>query len=260
MALLELSGVCAAPWGAAEVLRDIDFRLERGEVLALLGPNGAGKSTLLHLLCGAIAASRGEYRFGGLPFAGIGMAQRARSQAILPQHSALNFPFTVAEVVLLGRTPHASGARADRDIVATCLEATDTLALRDRLYTQLSGGERQRVQLARVMAQIWRGEDAPERLLLLDEPTAALDLAHQKLAMQGVRGLAETGCGVVMILHDFNLAARYADRCLVLAQGSQSVWGAPREVLTPDLFQCVFGVAAEVMPHPADGSPVVLPA
>jgi iron complex transport system ATP-binding protein len=260
MALLELSGIGAAPWGDSEVLRDIGFQLQRGEILALLGPNGAGKSTLLNLLCGGLAASRGEYRFGGRRFADIGVTQRARSQAILPQHSALSFPFTVAEVVLLGRTPHASGETADREIVDACLEATDTLALRERLYTQLSGGERQRVQLARVMAQIWRSEDARHRLLLLDEPTAALDLAHQRLAMQGVRRLAADGCGVVMILHDFNLAARCADRCLVLAAGAQYHWGTPPEVLTPALFRRVFGVAAEVIPHPTDGAPVILPA
>ncbi len=95
--------------------------------------------------------------------------------------------------------------------------------------------------------------------MLLDEPTAALDLAHQKLAMRVVRELAASGCGVVMILHDLNLAARYADRCLVLAQGAQRGWGEPREILTPELFRRVFGVAAEILPHPTDGIPMVLP-
>ena len=163
------------------------------------------------------------------------------------------------EVIRLGRTPHATGAQQDHQIVERCLEASDTLALRRRLYTQLSGGEKQRVQLARVLAQIWRAEDAPGRLLLLDEPTSALDLAHQRLVLKQVRELAADGCGVFMILHDLNLAARYSDRCLLLAQGNQRALGSPQDVLTPNLLGEVFEAPVDVMPHPEDGLPVVLP-
>ncbi len=259
MELLRLDGIGAAPWEGRRLLQDIHFSLAAGEVLSVLGPNGAGKTSLLNLLCGAISPDRGSYHFLGRPFNEWDTASRARSQAVLPQQSALNFPFSVEEVVRLGRIPHASGAQQDQKIVERCLEASDTLALRQRLYTQLSGGEKQRVQLARVLAQIWRAEDAPGRLLLLDEPTSALDLAHQRLVLQQVRELAADGCGVLMILHDFNLAARYSDRCLLLAQGHQRALGSPREVLTPDLLGEVFEAPVDVLPHPEDGLPVVLP-
>ncbi len=259
MELLRLQQVGASPWQGRRLLQDIDFSLGAGEILSILGPNGAGKSSLLNLLCGAILPDQGLYQFLGRPFADWGTDERARSQAVLPQQSALNFPFTVAEVVRLGRTPHSSGAREDEVIARQCMQATDTLALRRQLYTQLSGGEKQRVQLARVLAQIWRAEDAPARLLLLDEPTSALDLAHQRLVLQQVRQLAAAGCSVVMILHDFNLAARYSDRCLLLSGGRQQALGTPAEVLTSRVLQQVFEAPVDVMPHPRDGLPVVLP-
>jgi iron complex transport system ATP-binding protein len=220
---VELDSLHAAPWGQP-LLADIDFSLEHGQVLGILGPNGAGKTSLLNLLCGAVQPSQGTLRLNNRPLSEWSLARRARSIAVLPQQSNLSFPYTVREVVALGRTPHASGAAADAQVVDEVLEATDTSHLRHRLYTQLSGGEKQRVQLARVFAQVWREQDAD----------------------------------AVVIAHDFNLAARYTQRCLVLDQGVQRACGSPVEVLCPTLFRDVFGVEAEVMAHPADGRPVVV--
>lgn len=257
MALLSLHEITVAPWGHA-LLRDISFELDAGEVLCILGPNGAGKTTLLNLMCGALAPAAGAIYLGGRPMADWSIGDRARAQAVLPQQSSLNFPYTVEEVILLGRTPHASGADSDREILEATLAATDTLDLRDRLYTQLSGGEKQRVQLARTFSQIWRSRDSDTRMLMLDEPTSALDLSHQKLVMESIRKLAREDCAVVMVLHDFNLAARYCDRCLVLGKGQQRALGTPAEVFTPAIFRDVFEVGVRVEKHPARDIPLVI--
>jgi iron complex transport system ATP-binding protein len=257
MALLSLESVSAAPWGE-ELLRNVSLELEPGQVLAIIGPNGAGKTTLLNLLCGAVTPTTGTHLFGGLPMSDWPIARRARAQAVLPQYSSLNFPYTVEEVILLGRTPHASGISRDREILETVLEVTDTVYLRHRPYTRLSGGEKQRVQLGRVFAQVWRAEDSDLRLLLLDEPTSALDLSHQALVMSQLSSMAQQGCGVIMVLHDFNLAARYADRCLVLASGEQRAFGTPAAVFTPTMFRDVFSVPVIISPHPEADIPVVI--
>ena len=257
VALLALREVTVAPWGQP-LLRDISFELAAGEILGILGPNGAGKTTLLNLVCGALAPADGGIYLGGRPMTDWPIVERARAQAVLPQQSSLNFPYTVEEVILLGRTPHASGAACDREILDATLAATDMLALRERLYTQLSGGEKQRVQLARAFAQIWRSRDCNTRVLLLDEPTSALDLSHQKMVMESIRRLASEGCAVVMVLHDFNLAARYADRCLVLGNGRQQALGTPGEIFNPALFREVFEVEVRVEKHPALDIPLVI--
>lgn len=255
--VVSLKSACAAPWGDA-LLSDIDLGLENGQVLAIMGPNGAGKSSLLNLLCGSIPLTGGELWLGGRPLADWPIRERARTQAVLPQQSSLNFPYTVEEVVLLGRTPHASGAAADAQILEQTLAATDTAALRQRIYTQLSGGEKQRVQLARVFAQLWRAQDSEARLLLLDEPTSALDLSHQELIMKSVGKLAGQGCAVAMVLHDFNLAARHTDLCLILDKGRQWTLGSPGQVLTRQMFREVFEVDVTVTEHPAGGIPLVI--
>jgi iron complex transport system ATP-binding protein len=255
--VLSAHSACAAPWGT-DLLSDIEFELERGQVLGILGPNGAGKTSLLNVLCGATPLTRGELRLAGRPLADWPIALRARAQAVLPQQSPLNFPYTVEEVVLLGRTPHASGAAVDSDILDAVLIATDTTELRQRIYTQLSGGEKQRVQLARVFAQVWREEDSEARVLLLDEPTSALDLSHQKLVMESAGKMANQGCAVAMILHDFNLAARYTDLCLVLDRGRQFTLGSPGEVLTREMFLEVFGVDVHIAEHPDTAVPLVI--
>ncbi len=257
MTVLRLDGVSAAPWGEP-VLVDIRLAVAAGEVVALIGPNGAGKSSLLRLIAGDFPASAGTLEFGARTLADWPRRELAQHLAFLPQLSLLNFPYTVEEVVLLGRTPHATGARADREIAHHALTATDTQALRNRLYTQLSGGERQRVQLARVFAQIWDSGDMSGKLLLLDEPTAALDLAHQQQLAGAIAGIAQRGCAVMLVVHDVNLAAAVGSRLLVLDKGRQVASGTPAEVLTPTMFRDLFHADVLVQQHPNGRQPLVI--
>ena len=256
MNVLTVQGLSAAPCGEP-LLQDINLVLESGEILGIIGPNGAGKTSLLNVLAGDVAAAGGDAELLGRALATWDGRDRARALAVLPQLSLLNFPYRAEEVVMLGRTPHGTGVAEDRAIVREVMAVTDTERLRGRVYTRLSGGEKQRVQLARVFAQIWRAGEQPA-LLLLDEPTAALDLAHQKMIMDALRGLASRGNAVVLVAHDFNLVASVAHRITALRGGRQLALGTPEEVLTPRNFSAVFDVEVMVEAHPASGRPLVI--
>ena len=262
MSVLQLNQVSAAPWGTA-LLDDINITLEPGQILALAGPNGAGKSTLLKVIVGDIQSDAGAITFGNRPLRQWSAQERAQQLAFLPQLSLLNFPYTVEEVILLGRTPHASGKEIDREILEQVLQLTDTTELRHRLYTQLSGGEKQRTQLARVFAQVWGAASGvvslAGKLLLLDEPTSALDLAHQQQMLNAIAQLAARGCAIILAIHDLNLAASIAHSVLVLHCGQQVAMGAPQEVFTPELFHQVFNVDVIVGNHPLHQYPMIIP-
>jgi heme transport system ATP-binding protein len=255
--VLQLEQAGAAPWGTP-LLEDISLTLAPGEILGLAGPNGAGKTSLLQVMAGDLPLNSGKLLLGGRPPGDWPRRQLARQLAYLPQLSLLNFPYTVEEVVALGRTPHDTGAATDNDILEQVMAATDIAALRQRLYTQLSGGEKQRVQLARVFAQIWDAGASGGSLLLLDEPTTALDLSHQQLVLAAVRQLAARGCAVVLVIHDLNLIAGLADRLAVLRQGRLVARGTPAEVFTPELFREVFEVEVLIQPHPGREQPLVI--
>ena len=241
-----------------DLLRDVNLQIAPGTVTAIVGPNGAGKSSLLRVLCGDVPATRGEVRLNGRALADWEAGTRARMLAVLPQHAVLDFPFTAREVVSLGRIPHATGAERDEVIVRAALEAVDAAYLDKRFYTQMSGGEKQRVQLARVLAQVWEPVPEGERLLVLDEPTAAFDLAHQQITLDIVRRFAAEGAGVLVVLHDLNLAARCADRLVVLSCGRVAAEGPPAQVLDEALVERVFGLRCVLMPHPLTGVPMVV--
>jgi iron complex transport system ATP-binding protein len=238
------------------VLADIDLTLNPGEMLGVLGPNGAGKSTLLGALCGELKTTQGQLWLDGQPLAHWSGEQRARRLAVLPQSSTLSFAFKVQEVVAMGRLPHDSGQQRDAQIIQASLEAADALHLHDRSYLALSGGERQRVHLARVLAQLWPGEDG--QTLLLDEPTSMLDPLHQHTTLQAVREFANRGGAVMVILHDLNLAARYCDRLVLLESGRAFAQGTPDAVLTPDALKAVFGLEVLVQRHPERGHPLII--
>lgn len=247
--------------GRGRTLGPMDLTLQPGEVLAVVGPNGAGKSTLLGALSGELRCAAGDVLLEGRSLHRWPHLERARRLGVLPQESSLGFGFTALEVALLGRSPHArrGAGGADLDAAVAALEATDARHLASRSYTTLSGGERQRVQLARVLAQLSEVPEVGSRYLLLDEPTASLDLAHQHLVLEAARRFAREGGGVLAVLHDLNLAARHADRIAVLAQGKLVEVGTPAEVLRPELIASTFGLAVEVVEWPQVPGPWVIP-
>lgn len=224
------------------ILGGVDFRAPAGKVTAILGANGAGKSSLLRVLSGDIKPDAGEVRIARRPLADWRPEKLARVRAVVPQTSALNFPFTVLEVVLQGRAAHFDRrARGDDEPAAiAALEATDLARLAARDYTTLSGGERQRVHLARALAQV--GLEGEGRCLLLDEPTASLDLRHQHEVLRIVRRFAESGGCVVVVLHDLNLCARYADKVFLLHYGRMLGGGDRGAVMTADWLGIAYGM------------------
>lgn len=238
--------------GGAPVLREVDVAASSGEVLALVGPNGAGKSTLLGVLAGD-QDHDGEITLDGQPMSSWSAAEAAMRRAVLLQNVGISFPFTVRQVVEMGRAPWLRTPREDDDdrAVADALAQTETTAFTDRVYSSLSGGERARVALARVLAQ-------QTQVLLLDEPTAALDLRHQELVLGLARRRAAAGDAVVVVLHDLNLAAGYADRVAVLDDGRMAAIGTPAAVLSPELLSRVYRYDVEVVEHPRTGAPIIL--
>ena len=249
-----LRGV-GARLGAHAVLTGVDLDVAPGEIVGLLGRNGAGKSTLLRIACGLLAPEAGTVQIDGQPVSGLDRRQRARAVALVPQETHFPFPFSVAEVVLMGRTPHLGwlGFESRRDLAAA-QSAMEQLGIEDlaaRSVLSLSGGERQLAVVARALAQ-------GPRLLLLDEPTAFLDLRHRLQVLGRVRELAATGAGALVVSHDLAVAARSCDRLALLADGRILAAGPPAQVLTPALLREAFGIEADVLAT-RDGYPVVVP-
>ncbi len=243
-----------------KLLDDVSLNVNCGEVVTVVGQNGAGKSTLRKILCGDWQPSAGEVTLNQKRLSLWQSADLARVRAVLPQDSSLNFPLTVFEVVLMGRAPHinASETKYDLAIVREALEAVEAIHLEKRLYPTLSGGERQRVHLARVLAQIWEEEIDATRYLLLDEPTANLDLTHQHQTMKIARDFAKQGVGVFVIVHDLNLASQYADQVLILNEGSTVAFGKPRKVFTESIIREAFGVDVGILDNPFFDCPLIV--
>ena len=239
--------------GGVPLLDAIDLELKAGQVMSIVGPNGAGKSTLLKAIAGEQNPSSGRILLHEKMISEWPKATLACHMAVLPQRSVLTFPFSGREVVELGRTPHDSGIEEDSRIIDEVMDYLDARHLQDRFYTNLSGGEQQRIQLARVLAQIWRPAEEP-RLLLLDEPSSYFDLAHQQLLVKLVRELAAKNIAVVVVLHDLNLAMSCADHIAVLCCGRLHVQGNADEVLDTECIRDVFGVEARIIADPETGA------
>jgi iron complex transport system ATP-binding protein len=246
----------AFDYGGAPALRGVSFAARAGEFVGLLGPNGAGKSTLVRLLAGLLSPARGEVRLAGLDPAHAPRRAVARACALVPQEPRVAWPFSVREAVMMGRAPHqgllALSSRFDHGAVEGALAACDLVHLADRRLDQLSGGERRRVFFARALAQ-------EPRVLLLDEPTAFLDLAHQVAAMRMAKVAAHGGLCVVAVLHDLNLAAAACDRVVALSGGRVVAEGPPGEVLTAERVREVWGIPVWRGQNAATGAAIVLP-
>lgn len=255
--MLTVEGLSVS-YGEKAVLQQVGFHLAAGQVLAVIGPNGAGKSTLIRALSGVLPAAGGTVRLDGRDLRQYSEVERARRIAVVPQAVNLPAAFTVWETVLLGRTPHLNWlgqlTAKDEDIARWALERTDTQALAGRPVNQLSGGEQQRVLLARALAQ-----SAP--VMLLDEPTAHLDLQYQLSLLELVRKLAhQEKLAVLVALHDLNLVSRYADKVALLAEGKLCALGRPSEVLQADVLTRAYRVPLQVLALGGGLPPVVLPA
>jgi iron complex transport system ATP-binding protein len=241
-------------YGERRVLDGITLEIEKGEMIGILGPNGSGKTTLLKILS-AVLSGHGKVELNGKDLRSYGRRELSRLFAVVPQESQIHFPFTVAEIVLMGRASHHSpiGLEGERDLEAArkSLEATETAALADRYLHELSGGEKQRVMIARALAQ------EPE-ILLLDEPAAFLDLKHQVRVFELMRRLnREHGLTIVAALHDLNLAALFFPRLAMLNDGKIYRDGPAREVLTEEIIWEVYGVQVRVRRDESDDRPQI---
>jgi len=240
--------------GNRQILDGVSLSLARGELVALLGPNGAGKSTLIRTLAGELPAPGRKIHFNDTAMEQWPRAELARHRAVMPQKVDLQFPMTVQEVVALGRPRENATQR--QGIIRALLTRLDIAHLETRLVPTLSGGEQQRVQLARVLAQVWERPDP--RLLLLDECTSALDPAHQQQVFQQLARLAREGFGLLVAVHDLNLAAQYADRLVLMKDGRIFAEGSPSSVLTQQHLREVYGLESRVELLP-EGYPLVIP-
>jgi iron complex transport system ATP-binding protein len=249
MTLFELENV-GKRYGSADVLRSVRLNLCAREFVAIGGPNGAGKTSLLSVLAGLTTPSIGSCRFVGRETKKWNRRDFARRVAVVLQESGANFPFTAEDVVYMGRMPHRSGlyeTTEDRDAVEAALEQTETVAFRHREFRTLSGGEKQRVLLASALAQ------SPE-VLLLDEPSAHLDIYHQVQLYRLLQQLSQRGLLVVAVTHDLNVALGKADRLLLMHHGQIRADGEPAEIMRADLMEEIYSVPIQVHHH-ASGKP-----
>jgi iron complex transport system ATP-binding protein len=248
------------PGAEIDAVAAVDLAVARGSFYAILGPNGCGKTTLLRLLLGALAPDRGDIRYEDRPLRDWPRRDLARRIGVVPQGEALVFPLSVRELVGMGRYPHLGNWRtegaADRTAVDGAMATCDVVGLADRAVSTLSGGEQQRVRLARALAQ------EPDTLVL-DEPTASLDISHEMGIFQLLRSLADRGVTVIMVTHNLNIAARYADRLILLDRGRTAAEGTAPAVFTQQNLERVYRWPLLVSTHtatgPDAGAPQVVP-
>ena len=244
-----------AGYGERQVIKGLNLSVEHGSVTALAGPNGVGKSTLLRLLSGSLKPSRGTTRVAGSEIGALSVRERARLVAVVPQSVELPAGAAALEVVLMGRNPHMGllswEGESDVEIAMEAMHMTDTDDLLDRPVDELSGGERQRVAIATALAQ-----QTPA--LLLDEPTANLDLAYQPAVMILMRDLASSGKTIVVAVHDLTLAGQYCDEIALMSEGVVCAVGGPDEVLTKANILKAYGADVTVLAHPSTGKPIVV--
>ncbi len=247
----------SAAYNGRVVLKNLDFMVQAGSLFGVIGPNGAGKTTLVRAISGVLPLSAGQVLVNGRDLLAMKPSERARLVAVVPQARNLPPAFTGWELVQMGRTPYLNwlGQTSEKDerSVRRALERAKAVDLASRRLGDLSGGEQQRLLLARALAQ-----EAP--ILLLDEPTTHLDLQYQIGILDEVRALAhQDGITVLVVLHDLNLVARYADRMLLLVNGTLRATGTPREVLDPALLSEVYHLPMQIVYGAASGTPVILP-
>jgi len=240
-----------------QVLKDLSFSIKKGEFFIVIGPNGSGKTTLMKVMTGLLKIQRGEVKIMERPIKGYSRRMLARQLAFVPQLFTIDFPFTVSDVVLLGRSPHLGifGLESEKDIrlMKRAMAFTEVSHLARRRLDQISGGERQRVLIAKAICQ-------ETEIIVLDEPTASLDIAHQLRIMDLMEKMkTEKNITVIMVSHDINLAAMYADKLLLINKGKMVKFGLPAEVLTYHTLESVYGCPLLVDDNPLGKQPRVTP-
>ncbi|WP_257161674.1 heme ABC transporter ATP-binding protein [Corynebacterium cystitidis] len=239
-------------FGSKLVLDDVHVDLYSHQLTALVGPNGAGKSTLFSVFSGDISPSSGSVDINGQPLSSLSPKELAQIRSVMPQEHVMRFSFSVEEIVGLARLSHSTSPDEDEQIITQALATADVSHLRERDVQTLSGGEMARTAYARTLAQT-------TQIVLLDEPTAALDLKHQQRVLRTARDLTSEGCCVVIVVHDLNLAAAYADRVIMLNDGSIVADGTPTEVLQAPLITSIYGQNVLCQEHPTRNCPLIVP-
>ncbi|MCP4008096.1 MAG: heme ABC transporter ATP-binding protein [Proteobacteria bacterium] len=239
-------------------LCEISCEIRPGELTVIIGPNGSGKTSLIKTLAGELIPTQGHLSLDGLDLREWKAGELAQRRAVMPQHATLDFPFRVSDVVALGRSPYPRDLQKDQNLVEEAMACFDVKALADRMYTSLSGGERQRVQLARVWVQLRQPEGALPRYLLLDEPSSALDLRHQRELLALLKNSVHSGqFGVATALHDLNSAAQYADQLILLNKGFIAASGSREQVFTTENITNIYKVPVEFLGYTAGKKQVI---
>ncbi len=240
------------------ILDGVDVSLEYGDFLAIVGPNGAGKSSLLSVLANEVNPGKQTILFKNKPINDWKVKELSRHKAKFSQHNSNDIPLEVKDVVMMGRYPYfeAQPGREDLEAMNKMMYETDVFHLKDREYNTLSGGEKQRVHLSRVMAQLQN--DIAHKLVFLDEPLNNLDVKHQYKALEIIKNFTRKANSAIVVLHDLNLAAQFADKVLLMKSGKVSAYGTPKEVFTAENISKAYGFPCTICPHPINNNPMII--
>lgn len=252
---LSLSGIDFS-YDNIPVLKDVELKVEEGDFLGLIGPNGSGKSTILRIISRVLKPHKGIVHLDGMTLESLTQKAIAQNIAVVPQETETSFAFSISDIVLMGRFPHLRRFESenieDLRIAREAMKKTQTLHLAERLITELSGGEKQRVIIAQALAQ-------EPRLILLDEPTAHLDINHQLQILDLLKELNQDGLTIIAVFHDLNLAARYCKRLILLCEGQIEIIGKVEEVFSPEIIRRVFKADVVIDQSPITKSPFLTP-
>lgn len=240
------------------ILDNIDVQVNNGELLIIVGPNGAGKSTLLSLLANEMGKNEEPIFFKKKTFEEWDEKELSHNKAKFSQNNSHDIPLSVKDVVLMGRYPYFNSVphKKDLEAVLKAMEETDVAQLKDRDYNSLSGGEKQRVHLARVLSQL--DNDVQHKLVFLDEPLNNLDVLHQHRILHTIKNFTENGNTAVMVLHDLNLAAQFADRVMLLKKGKIVCHDVPEKVFTKETISKVYNFPCTICPNPVNKNPLII--